>query len=165
MLLINHMNYDFLLEKGFEGNSFSHQSHDRKAMIMLRLNQMMVYTEPLLEVAKVNLEARILSDGLYSWGIFAAKLVILSSCTVPGISYTRLNRTSNLITPNSPWCHDSNAPSFVIKHWRSYWSLTWPKSRCSRPNSSHLRKNWKYSRQFFFFAPRRAFSMKPFYPM
>ena len=68
---------------------------------------------------------------------------------------------------NFLWCHDSDAPLFVVNRskWRSYWSLTWPKSLCSLPNYSHFRKNrFFWDSVIFFFAPRRVFLLNILYP-
>ena len=57
-------------------------------------------------------------------------------------------------------------PSTDQINWGRYWSLAKPKSSCSWPNYCHFRENRRFRFQFMncFFAPRRAFLVKYFYP-
>ena len=84
--------------------------------------------------------------------LFAVNTYIFCNCSYPLLDRQKwLSLGVTIPTPHHLSSKDQN--------WRSYWSLTWPKSRCSRPNYSHFRENRKFPRQnlFFFSVPRGSF--------
>ena len=63
----------------------------------------------------------------------------------------------------SPWSSLDRLPS-TDQNWWSKRRLIWPKPRCSRPNYSHFRENWKKIETVFCCCSSKRFLADFFYP-
>ena len=94
---------------------------------------------------------------------------LLSVCS--GLNYYFCNCVYPLLEVEDPkWTllratiSTNHRLSSTDQNWRSYWSLTFPKKWCSRPNSNHFREDRRFSRQYLFSPPLEEFTWWFFSP-